>query len=486
MKLTMTYIRKKGIGAVRRGGIIASLASMVGVISSFLHLHFSFLIIPFSFIMLLSCSSSSDGGNEPEPIPHETTMLELYVYAPGQAIPTRGNLGEVDADEAENAINTLQIWVYTHNKCDASGVEDEDGDYKLVTYFKTNAFMASSNEGTTFELPIADWYANLESHPNVDVYVLANVTGNNCGLDFDESTSKATLEDAVLGADYFGLNTPVIGVPFEGLPMSGVLRNQSVYGSSPILRLGTSENMARVKLARAVSRIRFVFSCSNDFDGLKINSVKLDNGMIPDEEYLFLQEPENNSTFGNPYDYDDNDFNIKGTAYNVVNDEHPAPSLFSLAATAQCEDPAHYAWDRLVNDEKAKNSSITDQELADAYEELINEGLSSDVAPTYSSDVSPTLIDPGHDNPRLTERRVYLRESDKQLTGKIYYQVKGKNAANYSTVEEATFSMAAEGDFSRNHTWIVYAYLSWAKIEIVAVKVVDWTSATAEHELYNW
>ena len=459
MKLAMTYIRKKGIGAVRNGGIIASLASMISFISSFLHLHFSFLIIPFSFILLLSCSSSSDSDEPQEPV-DGPAVLNIYVYAPGQAVPTRANLGEVDATAAENAIHTLQIWVYTHDDVTPAN------DGKLVTYFKTTAFMASSEP---------DDFVDASPRPTVDVYVLANVTLLNCGLSFDENTERDDLEDAVLkydsgtGTDFFGLTSPITEVPFEGLPMSGVLRNQPVTGSRPILTLGTSsEDMAKVKLARAVSRIRFVFSSSsNDFDGLQITKVTLNAEMIPNQEYFFLVAPQN------PYDYKDNDLRI-GNTYNAAE----SASLLSVEKTASCADPAYYAWDRFVNDAP---EGKTQEEKAQDYETLISEA----VATTYD----------GEEAPRITERRLYLRESDKLLSGKIYFKVKDKGDEDYGVEKYVTFSMVApvEGDptphyfFSRNHTWTVYAYLSWAKMNIVAIHINKWeTSNPADYTLYNW
>ena len=438
--------------------------------------HFSFFIFHFSLLishlLLTSCSGSSDSADDVLTSPDGPSVLNIYVYAPGQAVPTRGNLGEVDADEAEDAINTLQIWVFTHD-------DDPEKDGKLVTYFKTTAFMASSEDGAKFELPIPDDFVGASPRPNVDVYVLANVASLNCGQSFDETTERDVLKDAVLQYtdathDYFGLNVPVTEVPFEGLPMSGVLRNQPVTGSRPILTLGTSSSdMAKVKLARAVSRIRFVFSCSNDFDALKINSVTLDNGMIPNAEFLFLTDELN------PYGYKDNDYHIEAT-YNTVDNEHPAPSLFSIDETAICDDPAYYAWDRLVNDEKAKDPDITDQALATAYEALIDDGV--------------LTIHEGETKPRLTEQRLYLRESDKRLSGTIKYKVKGKDDADYGDELSTTFSMVApeapavwQPFFSRNHTWTVYAYLAWAKMNIVAIHINKWeTAEPANYTVYNW
>ena len=448
----MIYIVNKVKGTTRKGGAVSLL-----MLLSFLSIFFS-------------CSGGSDSMTEVIP-PDGPSVLTVYVYAPGQAVPTRGNTGQVDADPtAEDAIHTLQIWVYTTEETPT-----------LVTYFKTNAFQQTPTENDTykFELPIDDTFASSNNRPPVDVYVLANVTSNNCGLNFDEHTTKATLEAAMLEGNYFGVTTPVTAVPFEGLPMSGKLTNQTVSGNKPVLTLGTSTEMAKVKLARAVSKARFIFSCSTDFDGLKITRVTFDANMIPTQENLFLDSP---------YDPDNNYYKI-GNAYN----DAVTSSLFSIDETAICADPAHYAWDRLQNDEKSKDPDITPQELAEKYEALINEGLSSNVPATLADD-QVTVIDPGHENPRLTERRLYLRESDKQLSGTIYYKVKEKGAAAYGDEQSITFKMVGPADptqwqpyFSRNHTWIIYAYLAWAKMRIVDVHFKDWvTTEPSEHSLYNW
>ena len=401
-------------------------------------------------LLLVACSGGSDSMTEaPTPPSDGPSVLNIYVYAPGQAVPTRGNTGQVDADPtAEDAIHTLQIWVYT-----------TEATPKLVTYFKTNAFQQTPTENDTykFELPIDDDFASSNNRPTVDVYVLANVTTNNCGLNFDEHTTKSTLETAVLEGNYFGVTTPVTAVPFEGLPMSGVLREQTVSNSKPVLTLGTSENMAKVKLARAVSKARFVFSCSTDFDGLKITSVTFVDNMIPTQEYLFLDQD---------YTVDGNYFKIGNTFNNVV-----TPSLFSIDETTICADPAHYAWDRLVNDKP----DCTAQD----YEDLIADGLT---------------VHEGESTPRLTERRLYLRESDKQLSGTIKYRIKEKGEAAYGDEQSITFQMVGPENpeawqpyFSRNHTWIVYAYLAWAKMRIVDVHFKDWeTTQPSNHSLHNW
>ena len=416
------------------------------------------LAMAFTILLLLSCSGGSDSDTV-EPTPNDgPSVLNIYVYAPGQAVPTRGNEGEVKADPEteENAIHTLQIWVFTHEETPS-----------LVTYFMTNSFTPVANTDTyKFELPIDETYASTPagSRQPVDVYVLANVTANNCGLTLNETTTKAQLEAAVIGESYFGLTTPVTEVPSDGLPMSGALREQTVTGTKPVLTIrpsSESNKMAAVKLARAVSKVRFVFSCSTDFDGLKITKATFNEEMIPTQEYLFLKAQQEYSPEQNYYHLDDT------PTYNAAE----TSPLVTVDETAICTNPAHYAWDRLITDQPTST--------AQDYEDLIKEGLT---------------IQTGETTPRLTERRLYLRESDKQLAGKIYYKVKNKGEADYGDEQQKEFEMVPpEGetpwthDFSRNHTWIVYSYLAWANLRVVDVHFSDWVvTDPGEHPIYNW
>ena len=74
----------------------------------------------------------------------------------------------------------------------------------------------------------------------------------------------------------------------------------------------------------------------------------------------------------------------------------------------------------------------------------------------------------------------YLRESDKQLTGVIKYQKEGESE------KTVNFEMKTAGDFSRNHTWIVYAYYSKSGLVAVTVVLQNWTESSGSHEVYNW
>ena len=87
----------------------------------------------------------------------------------------------------------------------------------------------------------------------------------------------------------------------------------------------------------------------------------------------------------------------------------------------------------------------------------------------------------------------YLRESDKALKGTIKYTIKHTEKDNSITTIEnnpeiPNFAMVDEGDFSRNHTWIVYAYfVSSGDLIIGMVEVKDMTnSENATQIVYNW
>ena len=85
------------------------------------------------------------------------------------------------------------------------------------------------------------------------------------------------------------------------------------------------------------------------------------------------------------------------------------------------------------------------------------------------------------ETPELVELCYYLRESDKQLEGTIYYSI--GNGEEKSTV----FKMASSDNFTRNHTWIVYGYFTGKEtLTISSIDVTNWSLINTEHNVYNW
>ena len=385
----------------------------------------------FFALLLVACSSDGESPEQMQPV------INIYVYSPDQPVVTRGDIGNVDPiknDLNESLITSLQIWVFEH------------GTGNLVSYYKPETVRnLNDNKGVTYQLAVSEAFSKADPKPYVDVYVVANVVANveanveedNYGITLGESTTRTYLEEeAKIGTSYFGLEPLIDKVPAKGLPMSGVLRDVAVTGMAPVF------NISSVKLTRAVSKLRFIFSKDNIETTVAIKSINLGADLnsenqetsvsqIPTEEYLFLKADQSLYHIGNTYE-----------------DGGKALLSSSLVDINKNDDPIKYAYQPGQN--------------AQDYENLIATGVSENKL----SEVGP----------------FYLRESDKQLSGVITYQI--GDAAE----KKAVFKMKDPGDFSRNHTWIVYAYYGEEGMQVVTAYIQDWEElyVKSPHNLYNW
>ena len=380
-------------------------------------------------LVLCACSGGSSGPEEE--VKKQPTVLDIYVYAPDKPAITRSDNGNVAADsDNEKKISSLHIWVFRHR------------DGELMGYLNPDVTSLSATGNAMYQIVMPDEFVTTK--PNVDVYVMANVTADKCDLSaLGQSVSRSQLEGILIGhkgaSDYYGLTELVTAAPAEGLPMSGVLKNQPVYGEAPVLRIGTSEHIATLQLVRAVSKMRFIFSkFTNDTRKYTLTNISLKGGTMPTQEYLFLDGAYPTYRFKVGSDYE-----AESTLIGTVNDND----------INACVDPSEYAY-----------VSGDGQE----YETKINTAVSDSIV----SDLG----------------RFYLRESDKKLTGKINYKVKEVvNEVVNEVPKEATFSMKTDGDFSRNHTWIVYAYfMNGNLLNVNMVDVKSWASYPGSHTVYNW
>ena len=396
--------------------------------------HWSWLLLSLLLLCLTACSSSDEDQTAETPVGKQDKMpaqLYIYVHAPQTAVPTRAYTGDVEPINNEAMVYSLQIWVFTHDT------------NKLIGYFSPTGTSALNKPGgyEVFQLTIDEDYAQTAEagRETVDVYVLANVKEDNCHLTLDHTTTRAELEAAVLAhgtQDAFGLTAPIMEVPEGvGLPMSGVLRDQSVTGTAPVLQLGNSGQMAKVSLIRTVSKLRFAFANQTGNEPLVIKSIKLNADMIPEEQYLFMAADAS---------YDRKTCHIKtASGYNTTTPELLAATINDVPVIEQ---PVIYAWG---------NEELEPQ----AYEQMLDEAATAG---------------------NLTQRMYFLRESDKQLLGEIKFQIGDGDE------QTATFQMVDDGGFSRNHIWTVYAYQAEARLHVVVVKIAPWKTTEENYEFYNW
>ena len=390
-------------------------------------------------LLLPACSSDEDDGKD------TTCYLDIYVYSPAHPMVTRADAGYVNASTEENKVHSLQIWLFKHSDGELLGyVSDAPGDLPET--------------GKTYRIAVTPTIAEgSSSERRVDVYVLANVEASTCGLSFDESTTRAELDAAKIVDPYFGVISPLSSVS-NGLPMSGVLKNEPVVGSFPVLRIGTENQISTVKLARTVSKLRFVLCRIHEDDKPanqlhSITSITLDGNQIPQEEYLMLNTAFDGSL--NPSEpLADSRMHITPNSYiaSAISFTPPATSAIPIV-----ENPLDYIYDN------QKFASVQ------AYENALNDFVASG-----------QLAEAG-----LT----YLRESDKKLKGTISYRVESdpETASDRTTV----FEMSRAGDFTRDHSWIIYVFFSGGKLQVfdvVQVGIKKWvpTGDPEGHEFYNW
>ena len=400
-----------------------------------------------SMIVLLCQACGSDDGSEP-------SQLDINVYTPGRAVVTRADVEKINPDEAEKAVNSLQIWVFVaENKSSDAGSLQKG---QLVGYLSPQITTPTSTDFVgKYQMTVSDLFATLR--PKVNVYVVANVGTANTGNTLTAGTSMTELENALIqhdGAnDYFGLTSPMTtAVPAGGLPMSGVLKNTEVGGSRPVLKVQTP-----VTVVRTVSKVRFVFSRSKQYTSeqdygssqeLKITGVTIDNEMIPKAEYLFLSSPYNVDGHLTSFPLKDGSPKYESGTDDGGNGIALSPLSAAASQIPEYENPTAYAY--------------TGAKTGQDYEDLINTG-----------------IEAGH----LAEiGKFYIRESDKPISGKIHYTI-----GTDLTPKSSPFHMARAGEFSRNHTWIVYGYFSAKELLVISsVNVLPWQTEYTDYPVYNW
>jgi hypothetical protein len=316
---------------------------------------------------------------------------------------TRANQGETPAAEEEYIIHSLQIWLFTS--------EEHEPLYQLSLLNENE--LPAPGQTRRYAIPVESEFARTNPLPTIDVFALAN--GASVGSTLNESSSWEDLNIAIFsGDDWFGVGSPVGSVdPALGLPMTGTRRGMTLSPTDDGLTLNASQT---VEIVRAVSKVRYVFCRLEDPEDptgekVSIQNITLNGSQIPLQEYLFT---------------DDKPYRI-GSDYEVRSIETPGPTVIAPNGSPE--------------------KLVYAGQNATSYEQLLNDAVSDGI-----------LTDGGV---------MYLRESDKALTGSIRFTTDGEQRTR-------VFSMAAPGDFARNHSWTLYGYfISGRKLEL-SINAIPW------------
>lgn len=267
-----------------------------------------------------------------------------------------------------------------------------------------------------YALPVSWDFAYARPRPRVDIFVMANSSA--FGSTLNEESTWTQVNDATFGSSsVFSTLSATSVVPDEGLPMSGVAKNKLVSGEEPSLKTAT------VKLERAVSKIRFYFcqmktesNNPSDLEILTIDDITINGGLIPEKEYIFAE-----------------------SAPSVVTSAYETAPMVTAGTNpiASSETPELYSWGG---------------EDGPTYEQILSDGV------YVKEELTPNGV-------------FYLRESDKPLTGTIHYTVTKGLEQRHGT---KNFTMSQAGDFSRNHTWVLYGYYVSNRTLELSVNVLPW------------
>ena len=380
-------------------------------------------------LLVFSCRRSKEPVSQAE--------LSVNIYIPDiQA--TKAETGNVRALDSEKTFSSLQIWVFlSGGSGELVGYKGFAGEQLALTGLPNSAI-------TRFGMPLSrEMFATLSREDaRVDVYAVANVASVTDDL-LGESTSRSELDALVLEGELFGASPLTVAVPSAGLPMSGVLKSAPVTGGYPVL------NVSTVTLTRAVSKIRFVF-CQQGTPASGSEPAVINNPACVVKSISF-----GGTSAGH-------DCRIAGAEklftdhrYGTTDNLFDIDGYTTLDATISGEDGSPLM-------------SNADISVSAAPEELLfrSEGHETETAQEYEDRLDKAVGTTSRTAP------IYLSETDKTISGTICY-----NAGDGDVT--AGFSMPAEDVFSRNHSWILYAYFAEATRTLqFKIVVLPWDKNT--------
>lgn len=406
-----------------------------------------------ALLMLSTMASCSDQDSQ-APATGDEAYLNLSFSTASNTTSRASRAGDIGNNEtqanptAENDIHSIKVWVFK------SGT---GASAKPIAYKEDNTPTAvgggTANGNYTLNLRFLR-KINGEELKNIDLYILANSESTNMadklkGKDF-RSITRADLQGVTFD-DPFGITAEgkaqTTEVPTgKGLPISRAITNIEIAKHVADTEIEAKKNGISIPLVRAVSKLHFYFARTADADALtenvKVTRIEIDGNTFPTASYVFPDEE----------DYTKADANKAATSNKYGTPSYVATPL------------------KLDGVENAKIKAVADPltykrgtETAQAYMNRMNNEIG------------------GHN-------LSYLRETNKPITGKIYYQL-----AEGGSVKSQGFTIPSSGNAIRNRELVVYGYFLQGGALCLDWQVMPWNKVTSEIswsnvkcEMYAW
>lgn len=394
-----------------------------------------------ALLMLSTMASCSDQDSQ-APATGDEAYLNLSFSTASNTTSRASRAEDIGNNEtqanptAESDIHSIKVWVFKSG----TGANANPIAYKEDTPSAVDGKPVNGNY--TLNLRFLR-KINGEELKNIDLYILANSESTNMadklkGKDF-RSITRADLQKVTFD-DPFGITTggkaQTTKVPEgKGLPISRAITNIEIAKHVADTEIEAKGKGISIPLVRAVSKLHFYFARTADADALtenvKVTKIEIDGNTFPTESYVFPDEE----------DYATADANKAATS-----NKYGTPSYVST----------------LLKLDGVENTGI--KAVADPLTYKRDE--KTETAQTYMDRMNKEIG--GHN-------LSYLRETNKPIKGKIYYQL-----AEGGVEKSRGFTIPSEGNAIRNRELVVYGYFLQGGALCLDWQVMPWNKVTSE------
>ena len=395
-----------------------------------------------ALLMLSTMASCSDQDSQ-APATGDEAYLNLS-FSTASTTTSRAsraeNIGKDDETQAypnaESDIHSIKVWVFKSG----TGASANPIAYKEDTPSAVDGKPVNGNY--TLNLRFLR-KINGEELKNIDLYILANSESTNMADKLKNkdlrSITRAELQDVTFdnpfGITAEGKAQTTVVPTGKGLPISRAITNIELAKHVADTEIEAKGKGIKIPLVRAVSKLHFYFARTADADALtenvKVTKIEIDGNTFPTESYVFPDEE----------DYATADANKAATSNKYGTPSYvPTPLKLDGVENAKIKavaDPLTYK-----RDEKT--------ETAQTYMDRMNKEIG------------------GHN-------LSYLRETNKPITGKIYYQL-----AEGGSEKHQGFTIPSSGNAIRNRELVVYGYFLQGGALCLDWQVMPWNKVTSE------
>lgn len=331
-----------------------------------------------------------------------TPTAQAKANAPANPAGTSGTLRQDETSPNptdEGKIYSIRVWAFKSGSAETAMPIG----FKAVTGLnKTGSYNVSMKLRKTEDKP-----------ENIDLYILLNaesigvLDGNNCN-----TMTRMDLKDATFNSN-FGINTngspEATTVPDTGLPISRVITNINVKNNIADNAAAAADKPVSVPLVRAVSKLHFFFArkTGNDTESVTVTRIEVNGDSLTAASPVFPEETT------------DADKNTKGLRGSFTDLTYLNSQILKFGEIATSKIKAVT---------KPKDYIRSEKETAQAYMDRLRK-----------EDIQEGCIS-------------YLRETNKTITGKIYFK------SNEAVAERSVVFEIPEA--YRNHELVVYGYFS--------------------------